>query len=166
MVSGLREEYFMREALKEAEKAAQEGEVPIGAVVVGPSGEIIGRGYNQPIGLCDPTAHAEIIALRKAAKHLGNYRLLDCEMYVTLEPCPMCAGALVYARLKRLVFGAHDPKAGACGSVYNIVQDKRLNHQLEVDGGLLAEECRALLQAFFKSRRGARVVEGGRLEIG
>ncbi len=149
----MEEEYFMREALKEAEKAAQEGEVPIGAVVVGPSREIIGRGYNRPIGLCDPTAHAEIMALREAAKRLGNYRLLDCEIYVTLEPCPMCAGALVYARLKRLVFGAHDPKAGACGSVYNIVQDKRLNHQLEVAGGLLAEECRALLQAFFKSRR-------------
>ncbi len=156
----------MREALKEAEKAAHKGEVPIGAVVVGPSGEIIGRGYNQPIGLCDPTAHAEIIALREAAKCLGNYRLLGCEIYVTLEPCPMCAGALVYARLKRLVFGAQDLKAGACGSVYNIVQDKRLNHQLEVAGGLLAEECRALLQAFFRLRRGARVVEGGRLEIG
>jgi len=143
----------MREALKEAEKAARAAEVPEGAVVVGPSGEIIARGYNQPITLCDPTAHAEILALREAARVLGNYRLLGCEMFVTLEPCPMCAGALVYARVKRLVFGAYDPKSGACGSVYNIVQDERFNHQLEVSGGLLAEEARALLQNFFRARR-------------
>ena len=153
MVFSAREKYFMREALKEAEKAARAGEVPVGAVVVGPSGEIIARGYNQPITLCDPTAHAEILALREAARVLGNYRLLGCEMFVTLEPCPMCAGALVYARVKRLVFGAYDPKSGACGSVYNIVQDERFNHQLEVSGGLLAEEARALLQNFFRARR-------------
>ncbi len=157
----------MREALALAEEAAQHGEVPVGAVLVDAQGELLARTFNQPISLCDPTAHAEVLALRKAAQRVGNYRLLGCTLYVTLEPCPMCAGALVYARVKRLVFGAFDPKTGACGSLYNMVQDPRLNHRLEVEGGLLAEEAQRLLQDFFrKRRRGARVVEGGRLEIG
>ncbi len=144
---------FMKRALELAREAMSRDEVPVGAVVVSPEGEILGEGFNQPISLCDPTAHAEILALREAARKVGNYRLLGCTIYVTLEPCPMCAGALVYARLKRLVFGASDPKTGACGSLYNLVQDERLNHQLEVTGGLLAEEASALLREFFKMRR-------------
>ncbi len=148
-----KERYFMLEALKEAKLAIKKGEVPIGAIVVSPSEEIIGRGHNMPISLCDPTAHAEILAIREAAKNIGNYRLIGCEIYVTIEPCPMCAGALVYARLKRLVFGARDLKAGACGSVYNIVIDQRLNHQLEVVEGLFAEEAKELIQRFFHVRR-------------
>ncbi len=144
---------FMKRALELAREAMNRDEVPVGAVVVSPEGEILGEGFNQPISLCDPTAHAEILALREAARKVGNYRLLGCTIYVTLEPCPMCAGALVYARLKRLVFGASDPKTGACGSLYNLVQDERLNHQLEVTGGLLAEEASALLREFFKMRR-------------
>ncbi len=157
--------YFMRKALALAQRARALNEVPIGAVVVDENGEIIGEGYNQPIRLCDPTAHAEILALRAAAQKKGNYRLLGCTLYVTLEPCPMCAGALVYARLKRVVFGAYDLKSGACGSLFTIVQDTRLNHQLQVQGGVLEEEARALLQKFFQSRRrGARAVEGGGLE--
>ena len=143
----------MKRALELAREAMSRDEVPVGAVVVSPEGEILGEGFNQPISLCDPTAHAEILALREAARKVGNYRLLGCTIYVTLEPCPMCAGALVYARLKRLVFGASDPKTGACGSLYNLVQDERLNHQLEVTGGLLAEEASALLREFFKMRR-------------
>ncbi len=157
--------YFMRKALALAQRARALNEVPIGAVVVDENGEIIGEGYNQPIRLCDPTAHAEILALRAAAQKKGNYRLLGCTLYVTLEPCPMCAGALVYARLKRVVFGAYDLKSGACGSLFTIVQDTRLNHQLQVQGGVLEEEARALLQNFFqRRRRGARAVEGGGLE--
>ncbi len=148
-----KERYFMQEALKEAKLAAEKGEVPIGAIVVSPLGEIIGRGHNMPISLCDPTAHAEILAIREAAKNIGNYRLIGCEIYVTIEPCPMCAGALVYARLKRLIFGTRDPKAGACGSVYNIVVDQRLNHRLEVVEGLFAEEAKKLIQEFFRVRR-------------
>ncbi len=143
----------MQRALFLAQKAAQEGEVPVGAVLVGAEGEILAEAYNQPLRLCDPTAHAEILALREGARRLKNYRLLETTLYVTLEPCPMCAGALVYARVKRLVFGAYDLRAGACGSVYNIVADERLNHRLEVRGGLLAEEARALLQEFFRARR-------------
>ena len=157
---------FMREALALARKAWEEGEVPIGALVVDEEGRVVGRGYNQPVHRCDPTAHAEVLALREAAQNLGNYRLLGCTLYVTLEPCPMCAGALVYARVKKLIFGAFDPKCGACGSVFDVVRDPRLNHQLEVEGGLLEEEAKALLQGFFQERRrrGARVVEGGGLE--
>ncbi len=151
----------MREALREAEKAFREGEVPVGAVLVSEKGEIIGRGHNRPISLCDPTAHAEILALREGARRLGNYRLLGTTLYVTLEPCPMCAGALVYARVKRLVFGARDEKSGACGSLYDIVRDSRLNHRLEVAEGLLAEEARKLLQEFFRLRR-----TGGQTPLG
>ena len=147
------DEFYMQRALFLAQKAAQEGEVPVGAVLVGAEGEILAEAYNQPLRLCDPTAHAEILALREGARRLKNYRLLETTLYVTLEPCPMCAGALVYARVKRLVFGAYDLRAGACGSVYNIVADERLNHRLEVRGGLLAEEARALLQEFFRARR-------------
>ncbi len=148
-----RDEEFMRRALSLAEKAALSGEVPVGAVLVNAEGKIIAEAFNRPISLCDPTAHAEIIALREGARQLKNYRLLGTTLYVTLEPCPMCAGALVYARVRRLVFGAFDPKAGACGSVYNIVNDERLNHRLEVTGGVLAEEAVALLKNFFKEKR-------------
>ena len=133
------ERKFMERALELARKAFEKEEVPVGAVVVDESGRILGEGFNQPISLLDPTAHAEILALREAAQRLGNYRLTGCTLYVTLEPCPMCAGALVYARIRRLVFGAFDPKSGACGSLFNIVQDPRLNHQLEVSGGVLEE---------------------------
>ena len=143
----------MREALREAEAAARKGEVPVGAILVSEEGDLLARAHNQPISLCDPTAHAEILALREGAKRLGNYRLLGTTLYVTLEPCPMCAGALVYARVKRLVFGARDAKSGACGSIYNIVNDERLNHRLEVVSGLLEEEAAKLLRDFFKIRR-------------
>jgi tRNA(adenine34) deaminase len=146
------DELFMREALELARRAEAAGEVPVGAVIVGESG-IIARGWNQPIGSCDPTAHAEIMALREAARVRGNYRLPGCTLYVTLEPCPMCAGALVHARIDRLVYGASDPRAGAAGSVFNLVQTAELNHRMEVTGGVLAEECRAQLQEFFRSRR-------------
>ncbi len=148
-----RDEEFMRRALSLAEKAALSGEVPVGAVLVSAEGKILAEAFNRPISLCDPTAHAEIIALREGARQLKNYRLLGTTLYVTLEPCPMCAGALVYARVRRLVFGAFDSKAGACGSVYNIVNDERLNHRLEVTGGVLAEEAVALLKNFFKEKR-------------
>ncbi len=144
---------YMREALKEALKAFEIGEVPVGAVLVSPEGEILARAHNRPISLCDPTAHAEILVLREAARRIGNYRLLGTTLYVTLEPCPMCAGALVYARVKRLVFGAWDEKSGACGSLYDLVRDPRLNHRLEVTEGVLADEARRLLQEFFRQRR-------------
>ena len=153
MVFSERDLYFMREALREAEAAARKGEVPVGAILVSEEGDLLARAHNQPISLCDPTAHAEILALREGAKRLGNYRLLGTTLYVTLEPCPMCAGALVYARVKRLVFGARDAKSGACGSIYNIVNDERLNHRLEVISGLLEEEAAKLLRDFFKIRR-------------
>ncbi len=149
----IEDEIFMQRALYLAREAAKKGEVPVGAVLVGPEGEILAETHNQPLKLCDPTAHAEILALREGAQKLGNYRLVGTTLYVTLEPCPMCAGALVYARVKRLVFGAFDQKTGACGSVYNIVNDPRLNHRLEVLGGLLAEEAKVLLQEFFRLRR-------------
>ena len=148
------DESFMQAALELAERAAAEGEVPVGAVVV-KDGEIVGRGYNHPISAHDPTAHAEIAALRDAARHLGNYRLGGCEIYVSLEPCIMCAGAIMHARIARLVFGATDPKTGACGSVLNAFSDTRLNHHTVVAGGLLAERSAALLQAFFAARRTA-----------
>lgn len=144
--------WWMREAIKLAQFAARIGEVPVGAVLVR-GNEILGRGWNQPIGACDPTAHAEIMALRAAASHLGNYRLVGSTLYVTLEPCPMCAGALVQARVARVVFGAADPRAGAAGSVFNLLQAEALNHRAALQGGELAEECRALLQDFFRARR-------------
>ena len=143
---------FMRAALDLAAQAAAAGEVPVGAVVV-KNGEIIGRGYNHPIAGHDPTAHAEIIALRDAAQHLGNYRLGGCDLYVSLEPCVMCAGAILHARIARLVYGAPDPKTGACGSVSNPFSDRRLNHQSVVSGGLLQAESAAMLQQFFALRR-------------
>ncbi len=143
----------MAEALIEAERAQAAGEVPVGAVVVSPGGEILGRGHNLVITTCDPTAHAEINALRQAARKVGNYRLPGVTIYVTIEPCPMCAGALVLARVSRLVFGAGDPKSGACGSLYQIVQDQRLNHRLEVVAGVLENRCREIIQAFFRARR-------------
>jgi tRNA(adenine34) deaminase len=144
--------HWMRAALALAEEALRRGEVPVGAVVVA-DGKIVGRGFNAPIEGHDPTAHAEIAALRDAAGGLDNYRLPDCELYVTLEPCPMCAGAIMQARLRRLVYGAADPKTGACGSVVDLFADPRLNHQTAVEGGVLADECGALLKRFFAERR-------------
>lgn len=143
---------WMREALALAQQAEAAGEVPVGAVLV-KDGAVIASGWNNPISSHDPTAHAEIGALRFAAEALGNYRLLDTTLYVTLEPCSMCAGALVHARVKRLVYGAPDPKAGAAGSVFDITRAPALNHRLEVTGGVLAEECGALLRKFFSTRR-------------
>ena len=142
----------MHEALALAREAEVRGEVPVGAVVV-IDDQIIGRGLNAPISLCDPTAHAEIQALREAAKAVNNYRLKDATLYVTLEPCAMCAGAMVHARLARLVYGCSDPRGGAAGTVFDLVRAGELNHQMEVNGGVLEEECRDLLQAFFRARR-------------
>ena len=142
----------MREALQLALRAAVQGEVPVGAVVV-KDGQIIGRGYNAPIVSNDPSAHAEIRALRDAAKALGNYRLGDCTLYVTLEPCAMCAGAIMHARIARLVYGAADPKTGACGSVIDLFAENRLNHHTEVKGGVLAAEAGKQLADFFAARR-------------
>jgi tRNA(adenine34) deaminase len=147
-----REEYFMRLALREASRALEHEDVPIGAVVV-QGGEVIGAGHNEREMRADPTAHAEMIALREAARALGSWRILDSVMYVTLEPCAMCAGAIVLARLPRVVFGATDPKAGAAGSVFNVLEEPRLNHRPQVESGLLAEECADLLRAFFAPRR-------------
>lgn len=143
---------FMRAALAEAREAAGAGEVPIGAVAV-LEGQIVGRGQNRVIRDMEPTAHAEIIAMRAAATALGNYRLTGCELYVTLEPCAMCAGAMVHARLARLVYGARDPKAGAAGSVLEVLNHPRLNHQMEVKPGVLEDESAALLREFFRQRR-------------
>ena len=145
-------EQYMCNALALAKLAAAAGEVPVGAVVV-KDNEIIGRGYNQPIIRHDPSAHAEVMALRDAAQHLGNYRLTNCDLYVTLEPCCMCVGAIMHARIARVVFGAADPKTGACGSVVNLFSETRLNHHAEVSGGLLAEESAQLLSEFFARRR-------------
>jgi len=145
----------MREALLEARRAWAEGEVPVGAVVV-KDGVVIGRGYNQPIGRHDPTAHAEIVAMRAAAEALGNYRLPGCELYVTLEPCVMCSGAMMHARLSKIIYGARDPKTGACGSVVNVFESGQLNHHAEVEGGLLADDCGQVLKDFFAERRALR----------
>ncbi len=150
------DEYYMSQALMEARKALELEEVPIGAVVVY-EGEIIGRGYNLREKDNDPTAHAEIIALRKAARKISSWRLEGCKLYVTIEPCPMCAGAIVQARIDTLIYGASDPKAGAAGSLYNIVGDERLNHRLqEVKGGVLAEECSNMMKDFFNKLRKQR----------
>jgi tRNA(adenine34) deaminase len=145
-------ERWMREALALAGDAQARGEVPVGAVVVH-DGEIVGRGGNAPIAANDPTAHAEIAALRDAARRLGNYRLPDCDLYATLEPCAMCAGAILQARVRRLVFGARDPKTGACGSVIDLFGEPRLNHHTRVTADVLASECGALLSGFFAARR-------------
>ena len=151
---------FMRAALAAAGEAGRQGEVPVGAVVVAEGG-IVGRGFNASIATHDPSAHAEIAALRDAAARFGNYRLPGCDLYVTLEPCAMCAGAIMQARIRRLVFGAPDPKTGACGGVVNLFAEPRLNHHTTVTGGVLAEECGALLKQFFAGRRnGARSTEG------
>ena len=155
---------WMRLALAEAEAAAEKDEVPVGAVIV-QGDRVIGRGHNQVETLSDPTAHAEIIAIGAAGSFLKSWRLEDATMYVTLEPCAMCAGAIVLARVKRLVYGARDPKAGACGSVMSVIDNPRLNHRVSVESGALAEECGALLSEFFeRKRRDARAVESGGLE--
>jgi tRNA(adenine34) deaminase len=145
----------MRQALDQAQNAHLMGEVPVGAVVVR-GGIVIATGYNRPVGSCDPTAHAEIAALRQAAEQLGNYRLPECELYVTLEPCAMCVGAMLHARLKTVVFGAYDPKTGAAGSVLDLFAEPSLNHHTEVRGGVLGDECGTLLRQFFSERRHAR----------
>jgi tRNA(adenine34) deaminase len=143
---------WMRRALELAAQAEEEGEVPVGAVLVR-DGEVIAEGWNRPIAGHDPTAHAEIQALRAGAAAVGNYRLGGTTLYVTLEPCPMCAGAMVHARVKRLVFGAADPRTGSAGSVFDLVRSEHLNHRLEVMGGILGEECSGMLRSFFRARR-------------
>jgi tRNA(adenine34) deaminase len=147
-----RDEEFMRLALAEAEKALLAGEVPVGAVIVR-GGEVIASAHNGPVGLKDPSAHAEILALRRAAALEGNYRLAGTTLYVTIEPCLMCAGALIHARVSRLVFGAPDPKGGAVVSLYGVLQDGRLNHRVEVTGGVLREACSEILSRFFREKR-------------
>ncbi len=151
-VFALSDEIFMREALALAAHAGALGEVPVGAVVV-KNGVIVGRGFNQPITSNDPTTHAEIVALRDAAKNIQNYRLVDCELFVTLEPCMMCVGAILHARVKRVVFAAMEPKTGVCGSVMNLPNEPKLNHHATFIGGVLADECGAMLKAFFAERR-------------
>ena len=145
-------EHYMLEALQEASRAESLGEVPVGAIVV-LDGRILGRGCNQPLGSRDPTAHAEIVALRQAARTTGNYRLTGAQLFVTLEPCPMCAGASLQARIQTLVFGARDPKAGAVRSLHRLLEDPRHNHEVDIVEGILADECRRKLQAFFRKRR-------------
>ncbi len=151
-------QHFMQIAIALAQEAGAEGEVPVGALVV-KNGLIIGRGYNAPIKQHDPSAHAEIRALRDAAKNTGNYRLIDCTLYVTLEPCAMCTGAIQHARIAQLVYGASDPKTGACGSVIDLMAEDKLNHHAQVTGGILEEECGALLTAFFKERRNKKAAK-------
>ncbi len=146
----------MRQALALAREAEAAGEVPVGAVVVDAGGRCIGRGHNHPIGACDPTAHAEILALREAAARAGNYRLPGTTLYVTLEPCAMCAGAIIHARVARVVYGAADPKGGAAGSVFDILPGERLNHRVELRGGVLSNDSAGLLQDFFRRRRGGK----------
>ena len=145
--------YYMGEALAAAREGLAAGEVPVGAVVVGEGGKILARAFNQPIALHDPTAHAEVLALRQAAHLAGNYRLPGVSLYVTIEPCIMCLGAMLAARVQRLVFGAADPKGGACVSLYRLPEDARLNHRIEVTGGVREAECRELMQDFFRARR-------------
>lgn len=149
---------FMQTAITLAQEAAAYGEVPVGAVVV-KDGLIIGLGYNAPIKQHDPSAHAEIRALRDAANNIDNYRLVDCTLYVTLEPCAMCAGAIQHARIAQLVYGASDPKTGACGSAVDLMAEDKLNHHTQVTSGVLAEECGALLTAFFKERRNKKTTQ-------
>lgn len=146
-------EMWMRAALGEARKAAAAGEVPVGAVIVSPEGKILSQAYNRPVSSCDPTAHAEILALRKAAKKMGNYRLPGCRLVVTIEPCPMCAGASIHARVAEIIYGADDPKTGAVRTLYRLASDPRLNHRASVISGILAAECAELLQEFFRNRR-------------
>ena len=146
------DELWMQEALRAARRALEAGEVPVGAVVVH-EGKIVGRGFNRNIADSDPTAHAEVVALREAGAAIGNHRLGDCDLFVTIEPCPMCAGALIHARIRRLVYGADDPKAGAVHSVMQVVNHPSANHKIEVHGGVLAGRCAGLLQDFFRARR-------------
>lgn len=153
----MNDEDFMRAALEQARLAGACDEVPVGAVVVC-DGEIVGRGFNQPIRQHDPTAHAEVMALRDAAARLGNYRLPGCELFVTLEPCAMCCGAIMHARLARVVFGARDPKTGAAGSVIDLFAEARLNHHAAITGGVLADECGSLLSGFFAARRARTLI--------
>lgn len=143
---------WMEHALTLAQRAYEAEEVPVGAMLVA-DGVVLGEGWNRPIAARDPTAHAEILAVREAAARIGNYRLVGSTLYVTLEPCPMCAGALIHARVKKIVFGAADPRAGACGTVFNLAQSEHLNHRIEVQGGVLSEDCAALLRRFFRDRR-------------
>ncbi|WP_419806596.1 tRNA adenosine(34) deaminase TadA [Terriglobus sp.] len=150
--SAAADELFLREAIAEAQQARSEGEVPVGAVIVH-DGEIIGRGQNRVIRDSDPTAHCEIVAMRQAAQHLRNYRLTNCDLYVTLEPCAMCAGAILHARIARLIYAAPDPKAGACGSVLSVLNHPQLNHRVEVTAGLLSHECGTMLSDFFRHKR-------------
>jgi tRNA(adenine34) deaminase len=152
MGDGIVDERYMREALDEAVRARDRGEVPVGAVVVLDE-SIVGRGYNQPIAAHDPTAHAEIVALRDAARHLANYRLIGATVYVTIEPCQMCVGAMVHARVARLVYGTREPKSGAIDSAMRAHEHPSLNHRMEAVGGVLEDECREIIQAFFKTRR-------------
>ncbi len=146
-------ETYMRMALGLAQEAGDHGEVPVGAVLVGGSGEVLSTAFNQPISLSDPTAHAEIMALREAGRRVLNYRLLNTTLYVTIEPCLMCMGAIIHARVKTVVYGAPDPKWGAAGSLYNLADDNRLNHHPEIVAGVCEEECRQLMQSFFRARR-------------
>jgi tRNA(adenine34) deaminase len=146
------DQIFMSRALELARMAEAAGEVPVGAVIV-KDNQIIAEGWNRPIGLHDPSAHAEMLAMRAAAQAVSNYRLLDTTLYVTLEPCAMCAGAMVHARVKRLVYGATDPRAGAAGTIFNITQHEALNHRVDVVGGVMAEECGAVLRNFFQAKR-------------
>jgi tRNA(adenine34) deaminase len=146
------DERFMRMALREAERGALEGEVPVGAVVV-QEGHVLARAHNRPIHLHDPSAHAEVLALRRAARKLRNYRLEGCELYVTIEPCAMCVGAIVQARLRRIMFGSRDLKAGACGSALRVLNHRKLNHRVDVAGGILAADCALVIQEFFRKRR-------------
>ena len=152
--------HLMQVALEEAEKGLSEGEVPVGAVMATGQGQVIARAHNRPIALHDPTAHAEILAIREACHSYGNYRLTDTLLVVTLEPCIMCMGAVINARIKRIVFGASDPKAGAAGSLYNPASDNRLNHRIEVESGIMGDECRSLMQDFFVDRRDKARTEG------
>jgi tRNA(adenine34) deaminase len=155
-------EHFMQLALREAARGARAGEVPIGALLVAADGAVISRAHNRPVGGCDPTAHAEVIALRRAARRLGNYRLPGTTLYVTLEPCAMCAGALVLARVACVVYGATDPKGGAARTLHRLLDDARLNHQAQVVGGVLAAESGQMLQEFFRERRAGQKDHGGR----
>ena len=149
------DDLFMRQAIDQAHNAWAVGEVPVGALVVR-EGKVLATGFNQPIGGHDPTAHAEIRAIRAASELIGNYRLVDCDLYVTLEPCAMCCGAIMHARIRRLIYGARDPKTGACGSVVDLMSEARLNHHTEVRGGVLADACGSVLTEFFASRRRTR----------
>ena len=156
------DERFMRMALREALRGAREGEVPVGAVLVR-EGRVLARTHNRPIHLHDPSAHAEVLALRRAARKLRNYRLEGCDLYVTIEPCVMCVGAIVQARLRRTVFGARDPKAGACGTALRVLNHRKLNHRVEVAGGILAPDCAMVLQEFFRNRR--CLGRGGKFQV-